>query len=80
MNIDNKLLEKAGKVQMTVEQKVLSQKGVQGTSISTLPENHDKVCIKIIVDDKNVTLTSLGLQDEYDQIPVIVSHEEIHPM
>jgi hypothetical protein len=79
MSVNNDL-EKAYAVQASLEKKVLSQKGVQGTSVSTMPENHDQVCIKIIVDDRSLSTSSLGLQEKYDGIPVIISYEEIRPM
>lgn len=76
MSIPKPQTDKALAVQSRLEKELKNNKNVVGTSVSTIPGDHDQVCIKIIVEDKNVTLKSLGISESYDDIPVIVSNEK----
>ena len=67
-------------LQKQLEAKVLNKKGVTGTSVSTVPGNHSVICVKVIVDDASITNKTLGIDDMYDGVPVIISHEHNQPM
>ncbi len=76
MSIPKQQTENALVVQSRLEKDLKNNKNVLGTSVSTIPGDHNQVCIKIIVEDEKVTLKSLGILDSYDDIPVILSREK----
>lgn len=80
MNIDDRSLEKARRIQQNIESKLMAKDGVEGTTISTMPGQHDQICIKIIVDRADITTTSLGLPESSEGIPFIISFEKNLPM
>lgn len=80
MAIPQEKINKAIEVQKKLQKDLLSKKEVSGISVSTMPEKHDQVCVKVMVSDKSTTAKSLGINESYDGIPVIVSFEEISLM
>ncbi len=80
MAISQQHLDEALKLQQRLEKDLMSKKGVNGVSVSTMPGAYEQVCLKIIVDDDNITPESLGIKNRYDNIPVIISKEDITPM
>lgn len=80
MAISQQYLDEALKLQQRLEKDLMSKKGVNGVSVSTMQGAHEQVCLKIIVDDDNITPESLGIKNRYDNIPVIISKEDISLM
>ncbi len=73
-------VDKALKIQGELEKKILEKKDVQGLAVSTMPHEHSKICIKIITDNKQLTLRDLGVQESYEGIPIVISFEEVKPL
>ncbi len=80
MSIPQKQIDEALKLQQKLEKDLMQKEGVNGISVSTMPGAHDQVCLKVIVDDEKLTAQALGIKKSYNNIPVIISKEDIHLM
>ena len=80
MEANQKNIDKALQLQRELEKKILSKPGVHGIAISTLPDDHTQVCIKIIVSDAKYDYKNLNLESSYYGIPIVFSVEDIKPL
>ncbi len=80
MPISKQQTDEALKLQKKLEKNLMSKKGVNGISVSTMPGAHEQICVKVIVDNDKLTTKSLGIKDSYNNIPVILSKEDISPI
>ena len=71
---------RAMELQQLLETKILNIKGVSGTAVSTMPDNHSVICVKVIVANASITHKTLGIETMYNGIPVIISHEHNQPL
>ena len=77
MAVPQQHLDEATALQQKLEKDLMSKKGVNGVSVSTMPGAHDKVCLKVIVDNKKLDAKALGIKEKYGNIPVVISEEKI---